>query len=527
MLRRGRSPTRPNSTTCTTTVVSNEYLGHFSYSRSPSPRKPLDQSSHVLWDATSHSEEHEYHEAGIYPVVEDPAKTVRRPSLAAFRGSSNSRPSSFQNSITSKFRNSWHQQPPPIIDTTCHLPPSPPESPRVGPSSPRKERAEFMPTFTGDRRAEAKVEDKARLDSWFKGSSAPVVLGMPIKDASPEESDRSSSPSRFSQKSSRSSTSPQVLKSPPPLTKKFSFFGFKATSQKAAPPSPSLDDEFFTLDIGNVLNPAGNNHPITPTSFRNLQSNSETLFLRMQTAYRLRTLSLQETIAERDSLRTEKEKGEAEARLVKSQLDDTRTRVLDQENTIKELIAELVDERRQRHEDEETRKRSIALVKAPEHAIATDYSASRTPTKRTSIATIASDSGFESEGDSQVDSVFSRPRASSISSSNTGLSSPMSTSSPLEVTPFPSRPAKLRLNSVERLQPQRLSKPQQAVCGVNVNAGPTSAPASCPTCNGGPGSDVMNTVRALRCENAELVERVGQLEGAVESCLGLVGGIGV
>ncbi|KAI9805188.1 MAG: hypothetical protein M1825_001024 [Sarcosagium campestre] len=441
---------------------------------------------------------------------------------------------------------SWKQPPPPIIDTTLSPPPSPRLPTHSSPcSDSNTDVDDFIPTLTGDKHSQIRLQDRSGMASWFKGSSAPVSLGMAIKGDSLEHSTLTSLPNRSAARLQKAALAQTTTKQSPPASKKFSFFGAKATLPKVAPTAAEDDDEFFNMDITTALFPVGRPDPMSPSSFRNLQDNSEALFLRMQTAYRLRTLSLQEAATEKCALQDEKDKSDARANLLKVQLEDTRSRVSEQESTIKELIDELVQERRRRHDEEEARKKSIALVRDRKPA-ALDVSpktpspVNRFPRKRVSNLTIASDSGFESEEDSMAESVFSRPRASSMSSSSTQHSSPDSLTGPPTLAPGSFRVAQLKTDASEQVPtirpplPQRLSTFQKVLNGIPTEPDPLRASelktaagsrSTCANCSGASTSKAWSAVSLLRSENRGLKERVIQLEGAVDCCLDFVGGI--
>ncbi|KAI9869194.1 MAG: hypothetical protein M1830_005444 [Pleopsidium flavum] len=415
---------------------------------------------------------------------------------------------------------------------------SPSQSPQP---SPTKEKWEFMPTLTGDNSGQIRVEDKGgKLSNWFNGSSESVNLGIlpsPIKEKGDAMEHLTLSPMiRPPHKLHRTTTSESAIKSMTSTPSRFSFF----TSQSSAPKPPSLpavaNDELLNLDITTALFPGGPADPFSPSSFRNLLTNAEGLLLRLQTAYKLRTISLHEMSSETSAQQEELEEAETRARHLKMQLDDMAAKVAEKDIAAKGLAEELALERQQRREEKEARERSIVLVKKPrddgEHVgVETDLSIKRHE-KRQSNVTIVSDSGFESEYDSSADSVFSTNRGAT--SPPTPMSSVSGTTSPepcqyAQCPPFTTPPQ--ALGNRPGMGPQRPSTFQKILKGIstakaNEVPGDTgNIQRGCANCQGGNAAEAWSVVSVLRDENKGLKQRVGDLEGAVESCLDLVNGI--
>ncbi|KAI9762651.1 MAG: hypothetical protein M4579_000269 [Chaenotheca gracillima] len=386
-------------------------------------------------------------------------------------------------------------------------------SPQRSPQrSPVKEELDFFPTLTGDTTTQISSGNKRNdLSSWFKGTSAPITLGVLVKDEPVKMDSDSPSPRPTSPpKLHRKTTSQSILKQAPALASRFSFFSSKSTSEKVE--TPSLSDEFSDLDIGTVLFPHGPAEPFSPSSFKNLQMNAEGALTKIQTAYKLQNTALRDAVSSKVDLQDQLEEAETRAKHLKMQLDNMAVQAAEQEQAMKELSAELALEKRRRHHDEEARKRTIMLVKKPtysvDHEDAEENSFGRTRSqKRSSQSTVSTDSNFDSELESSADSVFSRSRSNSsptgtMFSSSTAVTSPDMYDIPLT-----------DLDSLAVFKPASGRQPLQ--------------PQSCTNCQGGSTSKAWSAVRDLRSENSDLRQRVTQLEGTVESCLGLVGGLPV
>lgn len=404
-----------------------------------------------------------------------------------------------------------------------------------------------MPAFTGDKSGVVRVEDKGgRLTDWFSGSSAPVNLGI-LPSPTKEQGDTSMKSSFTSPAAShpcrlhRKTTSESALRVSHPNASRFSFFGAKHTAPEQQPDS-AASDELMTLDINTSLLPGGPADPFSPSSFHNLLTNAEGLLHRLQTAYKQRTNSLHEITSENRAQRDELEEAEMRARHLKLQLDDMAAKVAERDKAVRTLGEELALERQQRRDEEEARKRSIVLVGKPRGAPAlTDEAGDmhlpiRQRKKRDSNGTIASDSGFESEDDcSSAESVFSRTHGTT--SPTTTTSSTPSAASPesfQNARSFTAVNATLQVPALRpALGPQRPSTFQKILKGLSTSTTTASEVPDftsngqwgCANCQGGHAAEAWSVVGVLKDENQGLKKRVGELEGAVEGCLGIVGGL--
>lgn len=414
----------------------------------------------------------------------------------------------------------WPPQPSPLPSTT-------------------NEKWSFLPTLTGDKSGQIRIEDKGgKLADWFRGESEPVNLGVlpsPTKEkADPLEAMSSPAGSRPPLYLQRNSTNQLIAKSPNTSTSRFTFFKPKAPApqplQAVAPP----DDEFLTLDIGAALFPEGPLTPSSPTSFQTLLQNAESVLQRLQNAYKQRTTSLHDLTASYSAQAEELSEAETRARHLKQQLDNITLKVAEQDAAMMNLVDELAREKQLRREEEDARKRSVKLVKnssgdGDKNSAEEEGSKFGRHVNRSSVA---SDSGFESEEEGSASSVFSATSKAhnAVISPCPSLSSASSTTSPeihqaelLTITLARPRPA---------MPPQRTSMFQK-VLGMNGTSGgglpiqrhDEPLRTSCTNCQGVKAAEAWNVVSILKEENKGLKERVGSLESAVEGCLEMVGGM--
>ena len=395
-----------------------------------------------------------------------------------------------------------------------------------------------MPTLTGDKNGEIKIEAKGgKLGSWFKGNSSPVNLRVPIEGSIETQLTPPVRPMAGLQKKSIG----------------FSLFGSssRVSTEEPQPFQTTAADELLSLDIHSALFPTGTPDPFSPSAFKDLWLNAAGLLSRMQTAYKQRTVEVHEVAALMSAQADELEGAQTRARHLKMQLDEMAIKSLEQEQAVNELADELAKEKQRRREEEEARKRSLSLVRRPEFGrMPEEVESEVTPRKRCSGGsgmTSASDSGFESEYESSADSVFSAARGRA-SPAGTMFSSATESTSPDMEKPmrFPARTSASHLQHVAAysemtpihippiVQPkstfQRVlsSISSPPVVGDETNhpdADTTSSQSrGCSNCRGGRSGMAWGIVGNLRDENRGLKEKVGRLEGAVEACLDLVGG---
>lgn len=391
------------------------------------------------------------------------------------------------------------------LSTISHLHPSPPlddfhpSSQQSRQSSPT--RSNRFSIRTG------KSEEKAgKLAGWFKGESEPISIGVipsPTKEkGDPLDNIAQSSSIRATNPPQRPNTAQAVPK--PAMAKRFSFFSSKASLVKSTTLPDELNDELLEMDVGAALFPSEPPNPFSPASFKNLQQQAEGLLSRLQTAYKERTIALRDMMAEKETVTEESESVETRARHLKIQLDGMTAKFAEQDEAMMNLVDELAQEKQARREDEEARKRTIQVI-----GDVTSPSIGRGSLSRSNTV---SDSGFESEDDSSADSVFSRRNGAqspilSVSSASTANSPDIYRTHEFQA---PASTAQLAL--------LRLPQGQPAAKGLSVH--------SCANCEGVRGSEAWNVVSILKEENEALKHRVGELEGALDGCLDVVGRLG-
>lgn len=377
-----------------------------------------------------------------------------------------------------------------------------------------------------------KAEPSGRLAHWFQGSSDPINLGIlpsPIKEKTSFSDIMSTTPG--TRPPNMQSNSVSQLPSKPPLASRFSFF----TSKPALPELPSqpadLHDEFINLDIKKALFPAGPADPFSPAAFKNLLQNAEGLLSRLQAAYKERTISLHEMTAENETQTEELEGTETRAKHLKIQLDNMAVKLAKQDELMMDLVDDLAREKQLRREENDARKRSVVLVKSSRgDAFAQNTQRNSEVEERRARrgTSLVSDSGFDSEEESYVDSLCSKNRE--MTSPNASVSSFSTTNSPDGCIP----PEPISLPQPARLPPK--SSPQMLSTFQNVIKGKSggsrlSEPAmtpvenalsTCPNCHGSKASQAWSMVHRVKEENRVLQARVAQIESAVDACLDLV-----
>jgi hypothetical protein len=377
------------------------------------------------------------------------------------------------------------------------------------------------------------------LQNWFNGSSAPVSLGVGGHDDDSESGEEYDSeeededdhnminiftrgPALTGSTESTPTKSASTPKAKPqsqtPTSTASGRFAWLLNTQKNAslpPPQPSPtyhnpSDELLNLNISTSLFPHGPVDPLDPHSFNDLLSNAEALLSRYQTSYRQLSSALNDTRAEQDAQNDELDEAETRNRHLKMQLETMATRANEQDEQMRRLMEELQYERRARKEEEATRKRSLALIRAPngQQYTAEEVREGGRRRNRVSNSDVSVDSGFESEAESDAASVFSRTNC--ISPTNTAPSS----------------------------APSVIEEPEDAHKGSRVRPAPTQRRSTydrvrdgtadngwgCQNCEGGAQASVWGRLSREREENNILKRRVEILEDAVEGALGVVDG---
>jgi hypothetical protein len=419
-----------------------------------------------------------------------------------------------------------------------------------------------MPTLTADKDGVVRVEEKQRggVTSWFSGSSAPISLGIPVteRETPPpfNESPLEASPQQDGAKLQKGPNLPSVestgsssnmpTKTPIGSTpSRFNFFSQKTPPKQTIqlPERMIEDDELLSLDIRAALLPYSSSvqDALSPSSFKDLLMNAEGLLLRLQTAYKLRTLSLHELSGEKEAQDEELEEAETRARCLKSQLEEMSDRVAEQDRMIEDLVEQLATEKQARAEEKLAREKSIALIKASRERSPSeteDLGFSKKPRPRAwrqSGGSTSTECDSDAELGSPTDSVFSRSRSPAPTITSM-LSSATCTSA--DTTPEILQASFARVVSLQpcaalahaqqpqQQRPSPITQPstfQKILHGISA---PSSAELGCENCRGGDADVAWDTVSLLRAENRGLKERVGSLEGAVETALDLCSNMG-
>ncbi len=350
-----------------------------------------------------------------------------------------------------------------------------------------------------------------RIADWFQGESDPInltLLPSSLKDR-PKAMGTMSTSSIDSPSTMQRKSFPQATPPKPPLIGRFSFFASKSSIPKPLQ-LPDIHDEFIDLDINKALFPAGPADPFSPAAFKNLVQNAEGLLSRLQAAYKERAITMRELAAEKDAQAEELAESETRAKHLKVQLDDMAAKLARQDNIVMDLVDGLAQEKQKRREEEDARKQSVMLVKAsrarvfdhchPESPNAGEY-------RRQTDGSLINDSGFESEEESVVDSVFSKGRDIMSNASDSSFST--CNSPDLYLHPPPRTPPHGRHHHDSVL-------PHAAI-----------RPESCANCQGARSSQAWGMVLNMKEENRILNARLMQLEGALDGCLDLVTRLGV
>jgi len=376
-------------------------------------------------------------------------------------------------------------------------------------------RSDRFSLFTGDNHTQAKTQERVgKLADWFKGESEAISIGIipsPTKEkVDPLDIPAVCSGTRPISLPQRNSTA--QLSSKPVMANRFSFFNSKTSLARPTTPSFDTHDNLLDIDV-SVLFPNGPTDTLSPAVLEDLQQQAETLLLRLQTAYRERTMSLREMTAEKEALAEEAEGAETRARHLKLQLDDMSVKLAAQDEAMMNLVDELAHEKLARREEEEARKRTIRLV---DH-----HETPRAGHKRISCSSTVSDSGFESEDDSSAESVFSRRNGAhspTMSTSSVSTTSSLNTHHTIDLQAPTSAPktARLRMPST-----QTIVKGRPPICQHNTPEEIVSS--SCPNCEDVRVSEAWGLVSVLKEENTGLKQRIGELEGALDECLDVVG----
>lgn len=190
------------------------------------------------------------------------------------------------------------------------------------------------------------------------------------------------------------------------------WFGGSKQVKPEQPPtlSPSTNSDLLQ-PATSLLLPHGSLGPEDPASFSELLKNADALITRLQAAYRHQEDQLKIARQEREAATEEAEEADTRARHLKLQLDDMCRKADDQHMACSAMAEELATEKLRRVQDAERFQKEAASGREGKRRSFRNSGASLT-----SMSSIASDSGFESdcypdtETEAMADSIASRPR---------------------------------------------------------------------------------------------------------------------
>ncbi|KAL9119350.1 MAG: hypothetical protein Q9187_004099 [Circinaria calcarea] len=429
-------------------------------------------------------------------------------------------PTQYGDSALEDQQNSVIQIPPSLVSKSITFNSSSQQS--SVPSSPSKEKWSFVSDFSEIQPSEARSSQKGGiLADWFRGESNPISIGL-IPSPTKEKTDPlenmmpQTAALHFGLAQSKSATKPPAKSSASNLSR-FSFFGAKTSPISAT--KPQGDDELAQLDIKTALLPGGQMDPFSPSSFKNLLQNAEGLLSRLQTAYKQRTATLQEVIAEKEAQSEELIEAQTRAKYLKLQLDDLSAKLAEQDEAVMSMVNELAQEKQARQEDEQARKRTIRVVDATTEV---RRISSRRSKDRMSRASTVSDSGFESDGDSLFSKEHDSSSPTTTSTPTSSIHSPV-TSQHSKFAPFQKPQSEAKLTQAVPIETEvgSVHLLESTVAPVAKNTAKRSSLNSEVVHS----SEAWGVVDILKEENKGLKERVGHLEGALDGCLELVHGL--
>ena len=308
--------------------------------------------------------------------------------------------------------------------------------------------------------------------SLFENFFSPYSSPGPEEYPAAEDFEMESSYTRFPN-SGRSVKSPTPSLFSNSIGEKFSWFISKPSGLSkspvlsSSPTRPSRDlgtliesDSLYMLDINRQLFPDGPVDTLDPSSFHTLLANATSLAQTLHKAYKSRVMESHNQNSELAAQTDELDEAETRARHLKMQLSDMSARMTDTETSLRTQLVE------------ETRRRQAAEVQLQEllHG--------RKHQRIHSSAT--SDSGFESDLDNNTSPTLHNP-----------FSQDQSIGPPRELT----RPTAVPRTKVE----ERTWNPHRASIAVPLQGGGD-----------------------LLIENADLKQRIADLEAAVDACLQLI-----
>lgn len=411
---------------------------------------------------------------------------------------------------------------------------------RSADNSPTKEdlQFEYMASLTGGTRA-----DRSRGGrSWFSNSSTDEVTGSEQNESDSKMADNGE-PSPNQKLEGRGTLPILDSNSTPAKSAGSSVFNFFSPKNSAKPiqlPSDINHDEYLMLDIQSSLFPSGQIE-FSPAAFKNLQINAERIILKLQTAYKLRTIQYNEMKVEKDTQEEELEVAGTRAQSLKLQLENmaknsehTANKVIEQDIIMEDLVNKLAEEKQARVEERDfhaaqmkariLHRTSCCSTTEEDLGIPSDTKAKWRKSASTDTSGDSDDDGASgwSEG------VFSRPRSPTLT-----VSTVMTRDSARDTPDIPSSFGRIgalqkdaQYSSKPTIVVPAKPKPQPSAFRKMLGMGSSeSSPTNaCSNCNGQGASIAWDTVGVLRVENKELKSRIGELEAAVDGSLDIVNG---
>ena len=358
---------------------------------------------------------------------------------------------------------------------------------------------------------------KIRLQSLFKGSSAPVQLGFfptRIQEDTDEVTDRMPSSKDANKRPSTTRLS----------FARTSWFAPKTSFEQRHNTAEDPHDELLDLNIQDALFPHGPVDPLDPTSFNDLLFNAESLIHRLQTAYQAEKRHFDDFMAERSVQDDEVEEAKVRARHLKLQLDDMTAKASEQDATARALGEELAREKLRREEEEDARKRSVAIVQDANNSYRLNTRMQRFAQRATTIAVDINDTNdVDSDDDeSLVESVFSHgDRAiSPVRSVTTACSSEVESPTHAFQLEYPARSLQTRPHLMQRQS--TFERVLGEISGKKNNHQGLPDENAFTNLNASERRRLYASIDELEEDNSSLRARVAQLESAVDSCLSLV-----
>lgn len=259
----------------------------------------------------------------------------------------------------------------------------------------------------------------------FSGTSAPVSLGIvpsPRKEAFGDDGPFNNSLSGRPSQQHRRGSSLQVAASLLGLSSKTSLsrsrFQRRITEE-------DFEDEILNLDLEAELFPMGvpGQDALPSEAYDDLLANASRLFQRMQNAYRDQHTAFREVKASANFDQEELEEAKIRAKHLKLQLDGMSNVVAEQDADMKNIKAELDEERGRRRLEHQLRQNTVKLVRQSRIIDMSTLNMGTLETPDLSAVDLSDlqleRMNLESDNESEADSVFSKDSRGASSASST------------------------------------------------------------------------------------------------------------